>query len=415
MLMMARFGLHRGQPRAGFACVLAGLFFLGPAIGQETATGSDYVSPREPVNDYLDAIDRIEADSGPYATELSDLYLGLGQSLLDSGDYEKARDAFHRGVMVMRVNSGPNSPEQTNHLYLIANIETILGKPGSADSVLQNIHFINSNYYGETNPAMLPVLERMYEWYLVARPPDSDDAKYTDHERMIKLTEEMVELSEAVNGVGHPATSAAYRRLGEAQLQTVRYLTSEDLYIAITGGTLGQEASVTEHYDAGCKAFRNYLDSLAANESTTPLEYAEALAEMGDWYLALGRSRRARIQYKQAYQVLAQSGEHAEVAGSYMGQPKPVHFLYPRPDFLDEAPAELAEMSLDLSITVTRFGEVHDVEVLNAPEGISEVHLEEIKKEVRRTPFRPAMKAGEIVTTKDFIWQYAISPHGMTS
>jgi tetratricopeptide (TPR) repeat protein len=415
MSTMARFGLHRGQPLAGFACVLAGLFFLGPAFGQETGTDTDYVAPREPSNDYLDAIDRIEAENGPYATELSDLYLGLGQSLLDNGEYEQARDAFHRGVMVMRVNSGPNSPEQTNHLFLIANIETILDKPRSADNVLDNVYFINSNYYGETNPAMLPVLERMYEWYLVARPPGSDDTDYTDYERTIELTEEMVELSEAANGMGHPATSVAYRRLGEAQFQTVRYMTSEDLYIAITGGTLGQEPSVTTHYDAGSKAFRKYLDSLAANESTTPLEYAEALAEMGDWYLTLGRSRRARIQYRQAYQVLAQSEEYAELADSYMGQPKPVHFLYPEPDFLEDAPAELEDLSLDISITVTRFGDVHYVEVLNAPEGISEVHLEEIKKEVRETPFRPAMKAGEVVTTKDFIWQYAISPQGRTS
>jgi hypothetical protein len=87
-----------------------------------------------------------------------------------------------------------------------------------------------------------------------------------------------------------------------------------------------------------------------------------------------------------------------------------VHFLYPEPDFLEDAPAELAELGLDISITVTTFGGVHYVEVLNPPESISEVHLEEIKKAVRRTPFRPAMKAGEVVTTKDFIWHYAISP-----
>lgn len=415
MLMMARFGLHRGQPKGGLACVLAGLFCLGPAFGQETGTATDYVSPREPANDYLNAIDRIEAENGPYATELSDLYVGLGQSLLDNEEYEKARDAFHRGVMVMRVNSGPNSPEQTNHLYLIASIETILGKPAAAENVLDNIYFINSSYYGETNPAMLPVLERMYEWYLVSRPPGSDDLDYTDYERTIELTEEMVELSESANGMGHPATAVAYRRLSEAQFQTVRYMTSEDLYIAITGGTLGQEASVTTHYDAGCKAFRKYLDSLAANKSTTPLEYADALADMGDWYLALGRSRRARIQYRQAYQVLAESKDYAELADSYMGQPKPVHFLYPQPDFLEDAPAELADLNLDISITVTSFGDVQYVEVLNAPEGISEVHLEEIKREVRETPFRPAMKAGEVVTTKDFIWHYAISPQERTS
>jgi tetratricopeptide (TPR) repeat protein len=411
---MARFGLHRRRSTPGVACVLAGLLFLGPAVGEETGAGAHYVSPREPVNDYRDAIDRIEADSGPYATELSDLYLGLGQSLLDHGEYEQARDAFHRGVMVMRVNSGPNSPEQTNHLYLIANIETILGEPESADDVLQNIYFINSNYYGEANPEMLPVLERMYEWYVVARQLGSDDADYSDYERAIDLSKEMAEISEASNGMGHPTTAVAYRRLGEAQFQTVRYLTKEETYVTITGGTLGQEASVTGHYDAAAKAFRKHLDALVATESTTPLEYAEALADVGDWYLALGRTRRARNFYEDAYQVLMQSEGHAELANSYLGQPKPVHFLYPQPAFLEDAPAELEELSLDISITVTSFGNVLNAEVLHPPEGIPPNRLEEIKKAVRETPFRPAMKAGEVVTTKDFVWRYVIAPQETT-
>jgi tetratricopeptide (TPR) repeat protein len=317
--------------------------------------------------------------------------------------------------MVMRVNSGPNSPEQTNHLYLIANIETVLGKLGSADDVLRNIYFINSSYYGEANPELLPVLERMYEWYLVARPPGSDGVHYPDYERTIELTEKMAELSEVANGMGHPATAVAYRRLGEAQFQTVRYMTSDDAYIAITSGTLGLEVSVTEHYDSGRKAFRKYLDSLLAIESTTPFEYAEALAALGDWCLAFGRTRRAWNQYETAYQVLANSAEYAELADNYMSQPKPVHYLYPTPDFLEDAPAELEEINLDISMTVTSFGNAQYVEVLNAPEGISADHLDEIKKAVRETPFRPALKAGEVVTTKDFIWRYTITPQESTS
>ena len=163
------FGLLQRQLTLGLGCILAGLFFLDHALGQEEE--AVYVSPSEPANEYLDAIDRIEAEYGPYATELSDLYLGLGQTLMNSGDYEQARDAFHRGVMVVRVNSGPNSPEQTNHLYMLANIEILLGELKAADEVLHNIYFINSNYYGEDSPEMLPVLERIYQWYLVTRPP----------------------------------------------------------------------------------------------------------------------------------------------------------------------------------------------------------------------------------------------------
>ena len=44
----------------------------------------------DPVEDYLDAIDRVEADYSAYSTELSDLYLGLGRSLLTNEEYQKA-------------------------------------------------------------------------------------------------------------------------------------------------------------------------------------------------------------------------------------------------------------------------------------------------------------------------------------
>lgn len=455
MRKTALLGLRQRQPKAAFGLMLAGLVSLGTAFAQEATTASEqppdkatdrapvadadpgaaalagrepvagYLAPPNPVNDYLDAIDRIEADYGPYATELSDLYLGLGQTLLENGEYERARDAFNRGVMVVRVNAGPNSPEQTNHLYLIANVETMLGELKAADEVVHNIYFINSYYYGEDSPEMLPVLDRIYRWYQLTRPPGSDVLGYGDYERTVGLAEELVELSEATLGPDHPNTAEAYRRLGEAQFQAVRYLIGEgmaltlDAYVAVSSGTLDSpsvvKVSVGKHYDAGRRAFKRYIESILADRSKTPPDYARAFANLGDWYLAFGKSRTARGLYEQAWQVLAASEEYAELTESYMGQPKPVHFFTPQPDFLADAPQELQELNLDISMTVTSFGDVRYVEVLNAPEGLTEALLGQIKRQVRETPFRPAMKAGEVVTTKDFIWQYAITPMGNPS
>jgi hypothetical protein len=67
-------------------------------------------------------------------------------------------------------------------------------------------------------------------------------------------------------------------------------------------------------------------------------------------------------------------------------------------------------MNLDISMTVTNLGSVRYVEVLNAPQGLSKNDLGNIKRRVRGILFRPAVKEGEVVTIKDFIWQYAIAP-----
>jgi len=378
-----------------------------------------YVPRRTPAQDYLDAIDRIEGEFGPYASELSDLYLGLGQTYLDSGDFELARDAFHRGVMVVRVNSGPNSPEQTNHLYLIANIETMLGEKDAADQVLHNVYFINSEYYGEDSLELLPVLERIHAWYELTWPTGSEEPDYNDYDRMRELTEKIVDINKANYGESHPETARAYRRLGDAEFQIVRHLTSEDWMVAITSGTLesrgGGSISVTDHYDEARKAYKKCIDGLRASPTTTPLELAEALVNQGDWYLVFGRSRRARNLYEEAWQILAQDDEYAELVESFLGQPRPMHFVEPPPTYLEELPPELEALSLDVSMTVTSFGDVRYVEVKNPPEVLSKQQLGVIEREVRETPFRPAMKAGEVVTTKDFIWQFAVAPQVATS
>jgi tetratricopeptide (TPR) repeat protein len=328
--------------------------------------------------------------------------------------------------MVVRVNSGPNSPEQTNHLYLLAYNETLLGELNAADEVLDNVYFINSNYYGDDSPEMLPVLERMYQWYVATRPLGTENSEYSDYERAIDLTEEMVRVNEAAKGSTHPDTAVAYQRFGEAQFQMVRHLTglgmtlTPEKHVLMTSGALfpqglGSE-SVVKHYSGGWKAFRKYLESILTNESTTPLEYAEALADLGDWFLVFEKPRKSRQLYEQGYQILAQNEEYAELADSYMSHPKPMHFVVNlQPDFLEDAPTEFQEMSLDISMTVTILGDVRYVEVMNAPDGMSEDHIREIKIQVGGTPFRPAMKEGEVVTTKEFIWQYAIGPQGRAS
>ncbi len=437
VLSTVTFGLRIQRPGLLAACVLILLSILAnPGFGQdvelapgtgtsqapqEEAAGplavdieSAYLTQRRLLDDYLDAIDRIEGEYGPYATELSDLYLGLGQALLDQGEYEKARDAFHRGVMVLRVNSGPNSPQQTNHLYVIANIETMLGNLETADDILKNIYFINSNYYGEENPEMLPVLERMYQWYIVTRPPDSPIARYADYERNLRIAREMVRISESTGASSDPATALTYRRLGDAHLHMalseVKRLWNGSVVMWSTAGD-------TADYDDGMAAYTKYLKALAESEETTPLEFAEALAELGDWYLVFDRMTAAWDAYQRAYNVLTESSQNTDLAERFLGRPRPVHLAHLRPDFLKDAPSELGEINLEISMTVTDVGETRGVKFLNAPETLSEDLLEQIQMQVRRTPFRPAVQEGTPVTTEEFIWEYsnAITPQAGSS
>jgi len=417
-------GLLQKQSLLGLGCIVAVLLSAGPAWGQAVDLG--HITPSETADEYLAAIDRIEADYGPYAVELSDMFMGLGQTLMNSGDFEQARDAFHRGVMVLRVNNGPNSPEQTNQLYMLANIETILGNDSEADKILHNVYFVNSEFYGENSPEMLPVLERIYDWYEQRRPLGSTISKYKDYDRNIELTKEMADVSEEVHGENSPETALALKRYAEAEFQMVRHLTGlgmtmtrEDYTLATSGSLvplgLGEE-SVDDHNNDGRRAFKKYLAILEADPSTTPMDYAQALADLGDWYMVFDKNRKARNLYEEAYAVLAQSPQYAEQAKAFMNQPSPMHFIpKPEPGFTEKAPVPVKEIDLEISMTVTSQGNVRDVEILNAPEEMLEDDLWQIKKQVQETPFRPAIQDGEVVTTKEYLWNYQILIYGEAS
>lgn len=430
----AVFGLRSSQLMACIGLVLSALLFHGPASAQEEAVSGNpevvdleeqsdaptLFIPPDPVRPYLDAIDRIEEEVGPYEENLSDLYMGLGEAYLQEGFFEEARDAYHRGVMVVRVNSGPNSPEQTNLLYLIANMETILDEPKSADEILENIEFINKQYFGETSPELLPVYERMYEWYHTVRPLDVDESEFRDYRRIIELTEEMRDLSEAVNGAGHPDTGIAYRRFAEANFEALRWTMNDEDWVdprIIVGSdtpyqsTMGfSEISPREHYTDGRKAYLRYIEIMEANPSSTALERAEALADLADWSLHFEKYRAARKLYAQAYQVLAESEDYRELIDSYLGQPKPMQFADINPGMIDGAPLEAEEQRIDISMTITRIGDVRYVEILNPPEDLTEKDLTSIKRELQGIPFRPSLKDGKTVTTEGFIWQHLFRP-----
>jgi len=322
-------GMYTLQPVAAFVLLMT----ITPAFGQENPeippewlfsdetvdlaeTDDDapkFVVPPDPKLPYLDAIDRLEEDYGPYATELSDLYMGLGEVFMKEGEFEDARDAYHRGVMVVRVNSGPNSPEQTNLLYLIANIETLLDEPKQADKIIENIRFVNEQYYGEHHPELFPVYERVYDWYATARPLDVDESDYRDYLQVIDISQDMVDIHVFSNGLTLAEAAISYRRLAEAHFEAMRFAMAEDDWIdpriivssdvpyRVTPGF--DDLSMREHYKEGRDAFRQYLELVKTDPAKTPLDYAEALADLADWSLHFEKYRAARTLYEQAYNL----------------------------------------------------------------------------------------------------------------
>jgi len=379
-----------------------------------TAQESISAPAKDSVGVYLEAIERAETLGGPYAVELVDLYHGYGQALLEEGDLEEARDAFHRTAMVARVNSGPNSLEQTNYLYGIAQVESLLGNLDESVGILANIYSLHARHYGEDDPAMLPVVQQIYAWYQEKQPLNAPLARSSDYLNRSFLAGRIAALSEKDLGLGTSETAMRYRELGQMHFHAIYYMlqTGEppqpQLVMNNNNGSGSQwyfERSISAHFKAGEEVFARVVESWHNNPEATDLEVAEGIAQLGDWYLALQHFRSAEKQYERAYRVLASSKTFAGVADEYMGAPSPLRFLNTTDRFVRDLAAPVPEGGLAISMTVTRNGSLHDVKLVSTPEGASEKDFQELAQRLENTRFRPAIINGEAERIEGFVWR----------
>lgn len=391
---------------------LFGLVFLAlcsVAVAQEAIPPSK----SDPVGVYLEAIERAQTLGGPYTVELVDLYYGYGQALLEEGDLEEARDAFHRTAMVARVNSGPNSLEQTNYLYSIAQVESLLGNLKESVGVLANIYSLHARYYGEDDPAMLPVVEQIYAWYNEKTPLNAPLARSSDYLNRSFLAGRIAALSELGLGLGNSETAMRYRESGQLHFHAIYYMlrTGEPPQPELVMNDDGSgsqwyfERSISSHFKAGEEVFARVVESWRNNPEATELEVAEGIAQLGDWYLAMQHFRSAEKQYERAYRLLANSKAFAAIADEYMGAPSPLRFLNTTDRFVRDLAAPVPEGGLAISMTVTRNGRLHDVKVVSAPEGESEKDIQELAQRLENTRFRPAIINGKAERMEGFVWR----------
>jgi len=381
-------------------------------------TFEPFVPVEDPVANYLNAIEEAESVGGAYAGELTDLYMGLATALLEEQELEAARDAFHQGVTVMRVNDGPNSLEQTNALFQIADIETRLGNRRAAGDILQNIYLIAAKNYGEDNPQMLPVLERMYTWYMATRPLYSPYAQYADFANSKYLAGRMAALTEQEKGLADPDTARANRTLGQINFLTVKYalgrgISVEPGVVVATGSPQPpyiQEVSVREYFTEGTMAFEKMAQSVNLNENTSPTERAEAIAQLGDWYLVFDKFKAARDQYVAAWQVLAQAEPGGETANQYMGNPQPVRLMNNFEDFTHfELPEQDNSSGIQVSMSVTRSGQLRNIDIRQVPEDMTEDQIKVLEQQLKSSRFRPAVRNGEVEQVDNYLWSYSMS------
>jgi hypothetical protein len=87
-----------------FAALTLVLLLPGTAVANTVVRGAD--GDGASVEVYLDALAEANGNAGAFDEAVADIYNGLGSAFLRLRNFEKARDAFHRGMHIQRVNKG---------------------------------------------------------------------------------------------------------------------------------------------------------------------------------------------------------------------------------------------------------------------------------------------------------------------
>ena len=380
-----------------------------------TASAQEFVTSttNQAIDNYLIAIEEAESEGGPYSLDLIDLYHGYGQELMDHGELEEALDAFQQTAIVTRVNHGPYSPEQTNYLYSVAEVETLLGDPEKAIDILQFIYEINVRDKGADNPDLLVVLDELDRWYNEVRPLRALMSRATDFHNTSFIAARRATLTAEKYGVGSREAAEAYRAQGQLHFRAILYLLRNPTVpvtdLMINDGSLitpwAAERSLSNHMNLGVEAFEMAIQSWTHIPNATSIELGEAIAQLGDWYLVLERFRAAGKQYEQAYNLVAANGEHQALADAYFGEPAPLRFLRSEGPFIRSLDPPASNQGFEVIMNVSRDGRISEVGFNNVPTTESLESMDKVRARLERTRFRPAVVSGEATAVDQYAWR----------
>ena len=365
---------NNAKATASHQLSLAAMVFMTFILAGLAQAQSDTPSFKQsdPVSDYLDAIDIAEAELSAYSLELSDLYLGLGQSHLANREYDRARQAFQRGMQIERVNFGLNSLTQTPYLMSIAEAESFLGNWDESQKALENLYLINTEAYGVQDPRMLPVLDDLLDWYLDTYSQRSTNGGYQNLVISEKLGTRMQSILNQADDLSDPAAPQMYRKLSHLHYFIANHIKkhgqpSETGFTFNASSTASSANSTSHmHYRQGKLALQKVVEALELQEDAPARDQATAIAELGDWYLVFGQRVSANQAYKLAYDFLGDNEQSEQLQDALFGEPKLIEFT----DFSNTTVEESPEETVEISMAITTNGIPRNIEIINPPEDL---------------------------------------------
>ena len=357
---------------------------------------------------YKSQLKQAEVSGGPYATGLSDPYIGLAYDYLKRGDSKGALEAYRRALHLVRINDGLNSARQ---IPILREIMDIYRSVGDAQALNDNYEYYARILKFDQPPLTEEKLQAGLEYMDWERELYAAQAIANKRAPLMRAFRANKSLLQALV----PSTARELSWYTQLSLSHMRnlYLILGDDYLSMrsTGFATSNGAkidTVNRHFafaqQTALKNGKKLLQSCIDYAQSEPAAERAALhLELGDWHQWNGELGRATKQYTQVVELLHSSGEEALLM-KWLDQPVEL----PDEPELNGGDHKLSSgVVIHAKYDVSARGDVQRVEVSTSEEE-NEWQGWRLKRMLRDTHFRPRFSHGEAELAEHISRQYML-------
>ena len=374
------------------------------------APPSNNKSSRE---EFLSAIDSIEGDAGAYDEQLSQHLLGLGLNYQELGEHDQAIESFKRAIHVSRINEGLYNLNQVPILERLIESHVARGEWEEANDRHHYFYWLHRRNYGEGDPRMLPVIDKLSAWHLRAYALDINSGLFEHLINAHNLFKLAVNIIDNNYGTNDLRLIEALRGLTISNYYLANYQGASDRGFQITSNTTvsqsAEERARLEQYKlnsyrSGKQAISRMVDIYSNNPESPPAASVKAKIELGDWYQMFSKYHSAVEAYQEAYNSLRDQDASSQTIERLFGKPVALPNL-PLVDTQlpeDEEPPSHVLVRFD----VTTYGRARNVEIVEANPPDKVRIRSRVRKSLKVMKFRPRFDNGEPVQTENVTHRY---------
>jgi tetratricopeptide (TPR) repeat protein len=337
---------------------------------------------------------QIEAVFHRYHEDLTIPLTLLGDALVVQEDYDGALNLYERARHIARVSHGLFDIKQLPIVYREADTFRKIGDLNSAGQSEEYAYEVMHKVYDAQDPALLPVLLRLADFYLETHNYLAARSLYS---RAMNV--------HSSNGT-HYTTDAIRTLQGIAQSHKLERF--PPFYIAnvddnrlqgptprLTTSDLETQHIAFNNFPAGEKALQQIVEirrSESADDSNATLDAIMALA---DWHLMFGRSDNANTLYTHIYQKMSAKGEDA---AGFFANPKLLYLPRPHDPKPPPVSKRLAPTTgvVTLQFDVATSGRIRKLKTVESvPPKLMDFR---VRRSMRLAVYRPSLIEGTSVT-----------------